>query len=192
MKKALFNNLKRKRQEKQMESFKQEVLDDCSVALYGYYAREVSKGYDEKYVAIKAIMPFADFNKMDEAAKASAEEDFMEATAMQKIIVKKPQKVPYIKKIPDNELNIMTFLELVGDEPSTQVFDDKLKIGLITANTSMEQNPIHQGDRPNFSWDESLVYGTALFVGLDPEQNPVGLEPFQEFFVSQFLDKNSL
>lgn len=192
MKKVLFKNLKRKRQEKQMESFKQKVLDDCSVALYGYYAREVSKSYDEKYVAIKAIMPFADFNKMDEEAKASAEKDFMEATIMQKVIVKKPHRVPFIKKIPDNEFDIMTFLELVGDEPSTQIFDNKLRIGLVTANSSMEQNPIHQEDRPNFSWGDSLVFGTALFVGLDVEENPIGLEPHQEFFVSEFLDKNSL
>ena len=74
-----------------------------------------------------------------------------------------------------------------NDYPEFVTFDEKYKIGMYVSDSGR-----FSVSGKNFVFNNRIVYGTVVFVGLDKEGSPVSLKKVQKAVIQDYLDHKSL
>lgn len=74
-----------------------------------------------------------------------------------------------------------------NDYPEFVTFDEKYKIGMYVSDSGRLSL-----SGKNFVFNNRIVYGTVVFVGLDKKGFPVSLKKVQRAVIQDYLDHKSL
>ena len=74
-----------------------------------------------------------------------------------------------------------------NDYPEFVTFDEKYKIGMYVSDSGRLSV-----SGKNFVFNNRIVYGTVVFVGLDMDGSPVSLKKVQIALIQDYLDHKSL
>lgn len=74
-----------------------------------------------------------------------------------------------------------------NDYPEFVTFDEKYRIGMYVSDSGRLSL-----SGKNFVFNNRIVYGTVVFVGLDKEGSPVSLKKVQRAVIQDYLDHKSL
>lgn len=74
-----------------------------------------------------------------------------------------------------------------NDYPDFVTFDEKYSIGMYVSDSGR----LFLSGK-NFVFDNRIIYGTVVFVGLDKNGSPVSLNKLQKEIIQDYLDQKSL
>lgn len=100
-------------------------------------------------------------------------------------LVKTPGKVAVTSDLSDSEEIYNKVAP--NDYPDFVTFDEKYKIGMYISDSGRLSM-----SGKNFVFNNRIVYGTVVFVGLDKEGSPVSLKKVQIALIQDYLDHKSL
>ena len=102
-----------------------------------------------------------------------------------RVIVKKPGKVPQIKEVAD--LNAIRDIVAPRSKWEFVVFKDEDNIGMYTEE--LFDCPFN---KRNFYFKNNILYGPAVFVGLDREGKAKDLTVYQMSVIDNYLNHNAI
>lgn len=104
---------------------------------------------------------------------------------MMTVYVKVPGQIGKIKNVKDVE----EIYDIVApnDYPDFRTFDDRFNIGMYINDSGRIL-----GKGKNFFWNQTIIYGTVVFVGLKKDGSPTNLSFVQRVIIKEYCSKKSL
>ena len=101
------------------------------------------------------------------------------------VLVKEPGKIARVERVK----NLAAIHDIVSpnDYPEFEVFDEKYRIGIYSNDSGRIL-----GKGKNIVWNQTILYGTVVFVGIDESGAATNISPLKRNIVIDYLNQKSI